>query len=94
MTPHKPTGGEIPEAVVIAALETVLKPLGTSLRHYMPTSKAAAIEAMRGVLAAQDAQSRERSAGIVDDTANAVVAVDELSAIGLRSIASAIRGGE
>jgi hypothetical protein len=44
------------------ALELVLKPLGTSLRHYMPASKAAAIEAMRGVLAVQDAQSREQCA--------------------------------
>ncbi len=43
----------IPDEVCIAALELVLKPLGTSLRHYMPVHKADAIAAMRGVLTAE-----------------------------------------
>lgn len=43
----------IPDAVAIAAIETILKPLGTSLRHYMPASKAAAIATMKTLLAAQ-----------------------------------------
>lgn len=36
----------------VAALEAVLKPLGTHLRHYEARHRDAAVEAMRGVLAA------------------------------------------
>jgi hypothetical protein len=51
----------IPDAVVLAALDLVLrKPLGTSLKNYMPQSQADAIAAMRGVLMAE----RERCAGV------------------------------
>jgi len=50
----------IPDEVAIAALELVLKPLGTSLRHYEPRHKVAAIEAMRGVLMAERERETER----------------------------------
>jgi hypothetical protein len=43
----------IPEPVAEAAIDTILKPLGTRLRHYMPVHKAEAIKAMQGVLAAE-----------------------------------------
>ena len=43
----------LPDEVCIAAINLVFKPLGTSLNHYMPVHKSAAIEAMRGVLLAQ-----------------------------------------
>lgn len=79
--PKQPAGPPaIADAVCIAALELVLKPLGTSLRHYMPASKAAAIEAMRGVLAAQDEQSRERAATVCDEQASLFLSL-EYSAI-------------
>lgn len=52
----------IPDAVCIAAIETVLKPLGTSLRHYEARHKIAAVEAMRGVLQAE----RERAESFCD----------------------------
>jgi hypothetical protein len=55
---------DIGDAVVFTALETVLKPLGTSLKHYMPVSRAEAIKAMRGVLQAVRDQERERCAEI------------------------------
>lgn len=35
---------------IMALINDVLKPLGTSLRHYMPVHKAEAIAAMRKVL--------------------------------------------
>lgn len=46
-----PTQSEtIPDEIVMTALNTVLKPLGTNLRHYMPVHRDEAIEAMRDVL--------------------------------------------
>ncbi len=65
----------IPDAVVIAAIELVLKPLGTSLRHYEVRHKTAALEAMRGLLMAE----RERAASITD-AANAHYAREQASA--------------
>ncbi len=97
----------IPEPVAIAALETILRPLGTSLKHYMPVHKAAAIEAMQGVLAAQAEHERERCAKIAA-AANAKFAADQAAAkaakhrfeardfesmrIATAGLASAIRG--
>ncbi len=46
----------------IEALNTILKPLGSNLRHYMPVHRDAAIEAMRKVLEAE----REQIASMVE----------------------------
>ena len=54
--PHR-----IPDEVCAAAIDLVLLPLGTALRHYMPVHKTQAIEAMRGVLLAQRDQDVERA---------------------------------
>jgi hypothetical protein len=92
----------IPDAVVIAAIELVLKTLGSaSIHHYMPDPKADAIEAMRGLLTAE----RERAAAVVtteaakyDDLAIGTLSVaekirlDQASSF-LHSIADAIRKG-
>jgi hypothetical protein len=54
----------IPDEVCLAALELVLKPLGTSMRHYsMQKTRQGAIEAMRGILQAE----RERAAAVLED---------------------------
>ena len=53
---------QIPDAVCLAALDLVLKPLGTAMRHYtMPPIRLAAITAMRGVLLAQRDHDVERA---------------------------------
>lgn len=57
-------GPDIPDEVAIAALETVLKPLGMKLAHYMPASKAAAIEAMRSVLSSVQQRERDKHADL------------------------------
>jgi hypothetical protein len=73
----------IPDAVVIAAIELVLKTLGSaSIHHYMPDPKADAIEAMRGLLTAE----RERAAAVTTEAAK----YDDL-AIGTLSVAEKIR---
>ena len=41
---------DISEEDVVRAITALLTPLGTSLRHYMPIHKAAAIAAMRKVM--------------------------------------------
>lgn len=44
----------IPEPIAEAAIDLILKPLGSAaLRHYMPLHRANAIKAMQGVLAAE-----------------------------------------
>jgi len=53
----------IPDEVCIAAIEIVLKPLGSTLRHYESRHRVAAIEAMRGVLTAE----RDRALSLVED---------------------------
>lgn len=46
--------GAIPDDVVVAAVETMLRSVGNPvLRYYMPASQAKAIEAMRGILTAE-----------------------------------------
>lgn len=54
----------IPDEVVLAAVETMLKAVGNPvLRYYMPGTQARAMEAMRGLLTAE----REHAAAIVDE---------------------------
>lgn len=91
----------ISDAVCIAAIETVLKPLGSaSIKHYMPGPKADAIAAMRGVLTAQ----AERDAALLDEVVDGMLALEPpKSAVAaavqatqvqaLRLCASAIREG-
>jgi hypothetical protein len=66
----------IPDAVVLAALDLVLrKPLGTSLKNYMPQSQADAIAAMRGVMMAE----RERAAALARRYYTSVIEADLLA---------------
>lgn len=81
----------IDESVAEAAVETVLKALGTSLRHYMPETKKAAIVAMGAVLA----NERDRSAQIADEVCEDLVrshAVGDIH-LGAGMAAAAIRRG-
>lgn len=66
---------QIPDAVCLAALDLVLKPLGTAMRHYtMPSIRLAAITAMRGVLLAQQDRNVERASEASSISAAARVA--------------------
>ena len=58
----------IPDEVCIAAIDIVLKPLGSQLRHYMPGQKAGAVKAMRGLLQAQ----RDHDADSIRDAVDAL----------------------
>lgn len=101
---HSPS---VPSEVAEAALETVLKPLGTSLRHYEARHKEACLTAMSGILTATQERARieerERAAKIIDAMHDAMVAVkpgtpaeQRAGAIMLelsREIARAIRNG-
>lgn len=78
---------------VMAIVNKVLTPLGTTLRYYMPPSKVAAIAAMRKVLA----DERERCAKLADPVeprGDWAASAYEKQAYDLRlNIADAIRKG-
>lgn len=63
----------VSDEVCTAAIELVLRPLGTSLRHYMPVHKADAIAAMRGVLQAHTEHVEDAIREAVDAFAQRVV---------------------
>lgn len=97
----------IADEVVIAAIEAVLKPLGSALRHYMPSAKAVAVVAMRAVLMAHGehvaAAKHERIATLVEEFIGGIdgiqASTDEVEIVKdsllnvLRSLAAAIRRG-